>query len=61
LVYWLLYVLGGSVARLGDLLLEPAREIAPKYMLSSLCSRVKILTSQLQGDEALLGCAYLVR
>jgi glucokinase len=56
-----LYVLGGSVAKLGDLLLEPAREIAPKYMLSSLRSRVKILTSQLQGDEALLGCAYLVR
>ena len=56
-----LYVLGGSVAKLGDLLLEPAREIAPKYMLSSLKSRVKILTSQLQGDEALLGCAYLVR
>jgi glucokinase len=56
-----LYVLGGSVAKLGDLLLEPAREIAPKYMLSSLRSRVKILTSHLQGDEALLGCAYLVR
>jgi glucokinase len=56
-----LYVLGGSVAKLGDLLLEPAREIALKYMLSSLRSRVKILTSQLQGDEALLGCAYLVR
>ncbi len=56
-----LYVLGGSVAKLGDLLLEPAREIAPKYMLSSLRPRVKILTSQLQGDEALLGCAYLVR
>jgi glucokinase len=55
------YVLGGSVAKLGDLLLEPAREIAPKYMLSSLRPRVKILTSQLQGDEALLGCAYLVR
>jgi glucokinase len=56
-----LYVLGGSVVKLGDLLLEPAREIAPRYMLSSLRSRVKILTSQLQGDEALLGCAYLVR
>jgi glucokinase len=56
-----LYVLGGSVAKLGDLLLEPARNIAPKYMLSSLRSRVKIELSQLQGDEALLGCAYLVR
>jgi glucokinase len=56
-----LYVLGGSVAKSGDLLLEPAREIAPKYMLSSLKSRVKIELSQLQGDEALLGCAYLVR
>jgi glucokinase len=56
-----LYVLGGSVAKLGDLLLEPAREIAPNYMLSSLRTRVNILTSQLQGDEALLGCAYLVR
>jgi glucokinase len=56
-----LYVLGGSVAKLGDLLLEPAREIAPKYMLSSLQSRVKIELAHLQGDEALLGCAYLVR
>ncbi len=56
-----LYVLGGSVAKLGDLLLEPAREIAPKYMLSSLQPRVKIELAHLQGDEALLGCAYLVR
>jgi glucokinase len=56
-----LYVLGGSVAKLGDLLLEPAREIAPKYMLSSLRPRVKIELAHLQGDEALLGCAYLVR
>jgi glucokinase len=56
-----LYVLGGSVANLGELLLEPARAIAPKYMLSSLANRVKIELSHLQGDEALLGCAYLVR
>jgi glucokinase len=55
------YVLGGSVANLGELLLEPARAIAPKYMLSSLANRVKIELSHLQGDEALLGCAYLVR
>jgi glucokinase len=56
-----LYVLGGSVANLGNLLLGPAREIAPKYMLSSLANRVKIELSHLQGNEALLGCAYLVR
>jgi glucokinase len=56
-----LYVLGGSVANLGDLLLEPARAVAPKYMLSSLANRVKIELSHLQGNEALLGCAYLVR
>ncbi len=56
-----LYVLGGSVANLGNLLLEPARAIAPKYMLSSLANRVKIELSHLQGDEALLGCAYLAR
>jgi glucokinase len=56
-----LYVLGGSVAKLGDLLLEPARKIAPQYMLSSLRPRVKIELAHLQGDEALLGCAYLVR
>jgi glucokinase len=56
-----LYVLGGSVAKLGDLLLEPARNIAPNYMLSSLRPRVKIELAHLQGDEALLGCAYLVR
>jgi glucokinase len=56
-----LYVLGGSIAKLGDTLLNPAREIAPKYMLSSLANRVKIELAHLQGDEALLGCAYLVR
>jgi glucokinase len=56
-----LYVLGGSIAKLGDTLLKPAREIAPKYMLSSLASRVRIELAHLQGDEALLGCAYLVR
>jgi glucokinase len=56
-----LYVLGGSIAKLGDTLLNPAREIAPKYMLSSLASRVRIELAHLQGDEALLGCAYLVR
>jgi glucokinase len=56
-----LYVLGGSIAKLGDTLLKPAREIAPKYMLSSLANRVRIELAHLQGDEALLGCAYLVR
>jgi glucokinase len=56
-----LYVLGGSIAKLGDVLLKPSRVIAPKYMLSSLADRVKIELSHLQGDEALLGCAYLVR
>ena len=38
-----LYVLGGSVAKAGDLILQPAREIAPKYALSSIAPRIKLV------------------
>ena len=56
-----LYVLGGSVAKAGDLILQPAREIAPKYALSSIAPRIKLVVSSLGDDAPLLGCAYLAR
>jgi glucokinase len=56
-----LYVIGGSVAKAGDLILQPAREIAPKYALSSIAPRIKIVPSGLGDDAPLLGCAYLAR
>lgn len=56
-----LFVLGGSVAKAEDLILEPARAIAPKYALSSIASRIQLITSSLGDDAPLLGCAYLAR
>ncbi len=56
-----LYVIGGSVAKAGDLILQPAREIAPRYALSSIAPRIKIMPSSLGDDAPLLGCAYLAR
>jgi glucokinase len=56
-----LFVLGGSVAKAGNLILEPAREIAPKYALSSIAPRIKLALSSLGDDAPLLGCAYLAR
>ena len=56
-----LYVIGGSVAKAGDLILQPARDIAPQYALSSIAPRIKIVASSLGDDAPLLGCAYLAR
>jgi glucokinase len=56
-----LFVLGGSVAKARNLILEPAREIAPKYALSSIAPRIKLALSSLGDDAPLLGCAYLAR
>jgi glucokinase len=56
-----LYVIGGSVVKAGDLILQPARETAPKYALSSIAPRLRIIASPLGDDAPLLGCAYLAR
>lgn len=55
------YVIGGSVARCGKLLLEPARRAVPLHAFRSVSERVRILGNQLDTDAALLGCAWLAR
>jgi glucokinase len=56
-----LYVIGGSVAKAGDLLLEPARRGVPKYSFRSVGARVRIVPTALGDDGPILGCAWLAR
>lgn len=55
------YVFGGSVSKCGDLLLEPARNIMPKYCFKTVSPRIRIITSELGDDAPLLGCGWLAR
>ncbi len=56
-----LNVIGGGLARLGDLLLEPARQSMRRYCFQALGERVKIVASALPDTGPLLGCAYMAR
>lgn len=56
-----LNVIGGSVAKLGDLLLEPARRTMPEFCFRSLGAGVQILPSALDDRAPILGCAWLAR
>lgn len=56
-----LYVIGGSVAKAGNLLLAPAREAVPHYCFASVGSRLRILPTSLHDDGPVLGCAWLAR
>jgi glucokinase len=56
-----LYVIGSSVAKAGDLLLEPARRTVPDYSYRSVGARVRIVTTELWDDGPILGCAWLAR
>ncbi len=56
-----LYVIGGSVAKAGDLLLEPARQAVPQHSFASVGSRVRIVATELGDDGPVLGCAWLAR
>lgn len=56
-----LYVIGGSVAKAGDLLLEPARRGVPHYSHHSVSARVRIVPTALGDDGPILGCAWLAR
>jgi glucokinase len=56
-----LYVIGSSVAKAGDLLLEPARQTMPAYCFESVASRLKILPASLGDDGPILGCGWLAR
>jgi len=55
------FVIGGSVAHCGELLLAPARQRVPHHSFKSVGARVRIVGNQLDTDGALLGCAWLAR
>jgi len=56
-----LFVIGGSVARAGDALLEPARRAVWKYAFQSVARRIRIVATTLHEDGAILGCAWQAR
>lgn len=56
-----LYVIGGSVVKAGDLLLEPARATVPDYAFESIAAHIRIEPAALGDDGPLLGCAWLAR
>jgi len=56
-----LYVVGGSVAKAGDLFLKPARKIGPHYAFKSVSRHVRIVASELDTDGPILGCSWLAR
>jgi glucokinase len=56
-----LYVVGGSVAKCGDLLLTPARLALPRHAFASVAAPVRIVASNLDTDAPILGCAWLAR
>lgn len=55
------FVIGGSVAKAGDLLLEPARETLPGYAFRAVSERVRVVASELGEDAAILGAAHMAR
>ena len=56
-----LYVIGSSVAKAGDLLLEPARRAVVHHAYRSVATRVRIVRSELEDDGPILGCGWLAR
>lgn len=56
-----LYVIGGSVAKCGEMLLAPARGVVPRHAFASVAQHVRIVASGLDTDAPILGCAWLAR
>lgn len=55
------FVIGGSVAGAGELLLAAARESLRQYAFQTVSAKVKITASKLGEDAPLLGCAWMAR
>lgn len=56
-----MFVLGGGVSRLGDLLFEPIREAAREYVMHPrFYENTPIVTAQLGEEVGLLGAALLI-
>lgn len=56
-----LFVVGSSVAKAGDLLLEPACRAVPQHAYQSVSSRVRIVVTELGDAGPILGCGWLAR
>ena len=56
-----LYVIGGSVAKAGDLFIIPANQAVPHHAHQSVAANVRILATQLGTDGPILGCGWLAR
>ena len=55
------FVIGGSVAKAGDLLLGPARESLKDYSFAAVSARLRVVASELGEDAPILGAAHLAR
>ena len=55
------FVIGGSVAGAGELLLAAARESLRRYSFQAVSAKVKITASKLGEDAPLLGSAWMAR
>ena len=55
------FVIGGSVAGAGDLLLDPARESLKGYSFEAVAAKVRVTASSLGEDAALLGAGFMAR
>ncbi len=55
------FVIGGSVAKAGDLLLGPARESLKGYSFQAVSARLRVVASELGEDGPILGAAALAR
>jgi glucokinase len=56
-----LYVVGGSVAKAGNMILQPAREILDYYCLQSIADHIRIEPVSLGDDGPILGCAWFAK
>jgi glycyl-radical enzyme activating protein/glucokinase-like ROK family protein len=56
-----LFVVGGSVVKAGDLLLEPARRAVPKHCYRSVGCGVRIVATEIGEDGHLLGSGWMAR
>ena len=56
-----LFVIGGSVYKAGDLLLEPARRAVPRHCYRSVGCGVRIVATEIGDDGHLLGSGWMAR
>jgi glycyl-radical enzyme activating protein/glucokinase-like ROK family protein len=56
-----LFVIGGSVYKAGDLLLEPARRAVPRHCYRSVGCGVRIVATEIGDDGHILGSGWMAR